>query len=117
MITRHDLIFTDAGNPAADSHFTSISSGNPAEGDHFEFVIADKTGIHARPAGGIAEIAKRYNSEITIEANGKTCSARSVVGLMTLGAAEGTRLVCRASGPEHVQALQALYQYMKENLQ
>ena len=102
MITRQDLIFRS-------------SDGLP-EGDHFDFVITDKTGIHARPAAGIVEIAKRYNCEITIEANGKTSSAKSITGLMALGATEGTRLSCRVSGQDSEQALRVLYQYMKENL-
>ncbi len=99
MVTRQDPIF-----------------GSPIEGDRFGYVITGKTGIHARPAGEIAAIAKRYDCEITAEANGKSCSAGSVVGLMSLGAAEGTRLTFRASGPEGTQALQALRQYMEENL-
>ena len=102
MITRQDLIFRS-------------SDGLP-EGDHFDFVITDKTGIHARPAAGIVEIAKRYNCEITIEANGKISSAKSITGLMALGATEGTRLSCRVSGQDSEQALRVLYQYMKENL-
>ena len=87
-----------------------------AREDGFEYVIRDKTGIHARPAGGIAGIVKRYDCRVTVEAGGKSCAADSVIGLMSLGAAEGTELRVRASGPEGPQALEALYQYMKENL-
>ena len=84
--------------------------------DEFEYTITDKTGIHARPAGEIAGIAKKYDCSVTFEANGKSCSAASIVGLMSLGAAEGTRLTVRADGPEGRRALAALYDYMKENL-
>ena len=87
-----------------------------AREDGFEYVIRDKTGIHARPAGGIAGIVKQYDCRVTVEAGGKSCAADSVIGLMSLGAAEGTELRVRASGPEGPQALEALYQYMKENL-
>ena len=85
-------------------------------GDRFEYIITDKTGIHARPAGEIVKIVKRYDCEVTAEAGGKSGAADSVIALMSLGAAEGTRITFRASGPEGSQALEALYQYVKENL-
>ena len=101
-VTRKDPIFSIPA-PAMDR-------------DDFEYVLTDKTGIHARPAGEIAGIVKRYDCTVTVEAGGKSCSASSVVGLMALGAAEGTRLTVRASGPEGRQALAALNDYLKENL-
>ena len=102
MITRQDLIFD--------------VSEEMIEGDHFVYVITDKTGIHARPAGEIAAIAKQYSCEVTIEANQKSCSAKNAAGLMALGITDGTRVDCRASGPDSLQALRSLYQFMKENL-
>ena len=59
---------------------------------------------------------KQYDCEVTAEAGGKSGAADSVIALMSLGAAEGTRITFRASGPEGSQALEALYQYVKENL-
>ena len=101
-VTPQDLIFNVPG----------VYSG----GDRFEHVITDKTGIHARPAGEIVKIVKQYDCKVTAEAGGKSVAADSVIALMSLGAAEGTRITFRASGPESAQALEALYQYVKENL-
>ena len=101
-VTPQDLIF---GLPA-------VFPG----GDSFDYVITDQTGIHARPAGEIVKIVKQYDCKVTAEAGGKTVAADSVIELMSLGAAEGTRITFRASGPDGPQALAALYQYVKENL-
>lgn len=87
-----------------------------AGGDHFDYTITDPTGIHARPAGEIAGIAGRYDCEVAAEANGKRADARSVVALMSLGTAKGTRITFRASGPECTKALSDLYQFVKEHL-
>ena len=102
MITRQDRIFCDLGDSV--------------DGDRFEWEITDETGIHARPAGMIAGIAKRYACEITVEAGQKSCKAGSVAGLMSLGAVKGTRLIVRADGPDSKEALRELRRYMKENL-
>jgi PTS system N-acetylglucosamine-specific IIC component len=85
-------------------------------GDCFEYVITDKVGIHARPAGEIVKIVKQYDCKVTAEAGGKRGAADSVIELMSLDAAESDRITFRASGPEGPQALAALYQYVKENL-
>ena len=102
MVTRQDIIFG--------------SSSDVAEGGSFAWVITDRDGIHARPAGIISGIVRRYDSEITVEAGEKSCTAESVAGLMSLGAVKGTRLVFRASGPDSKEALQELSRYVKENL-
>ncbi len=101
-VTRQDEIF--------------IPSASETDRDDFEYILTDKAGIHARPAGRIAGIVKAYDCAVTVETGEKSCSAASVVGLMALGAAEGTRLTVRAAGPEGRKALAALYDYMKENL-
>ena len=102
MVTPQDRIFDAPESPVDDDHFTCT--------------LTDQTGIHARPAGEIASIAKQYECEVTVEANGKSCSAKSVAGLMSLGAAEGTQMTFRATGPEGSLALSALWEYMEEKL-
>ena len=86
------------------------------QGDNFDFVITDKSGIHARPAAAIAKIAQKYDCEIRVYANGKNSPAGSIAGLLSLGAAEGTRLSVNASGSSPQKALSELYKYMEENL-
>jgi phosphotransferase system HPr (HPr) family protein len=82
----------------------------------FEYTIRDPVGIHARPAGALAAIARQYDCAVTVHAAGRSCAADNVIALMALGASEGTVLTVRADGPGAEKALAALYQYLEENL-
>jgi phosphocarrier protein FPr/phosphocarrier protein len=62
--------------------------------------IADPHGIHARPAGLIAEIAKSASSEVMVRFGDRTASAASPVGLLLLGAACGDELTIEAEGAD-----------------
>ena len=99
MISHLDDIFTD-----------------PVTDGGFDFVMTRAEGIHARPAGAIAKMAAAYDCEITVSADGRTCSARQMTELMALGTSKGTAVHVRAAGNDAVHALSALKAYMEENL-
>jgi phosphocarrier protein FPr/phosphocarrier protein len=71
-------------------------------------VIRDADGIHARPAGLIADCAKDYKARILFRANGKEADARSPVKLMLLGLQGGETVEASASGADAGAALDAL---------
>ena len=50
----------------------------------FSYIIKDEIGIHARPAGLLAKVAKEYNSKITLIANGKTVLKLFMLSLHTV---------------------------------
>lgn len=54
----------------------------------FSYVITDKEGIHARPAGVVVAEAKKYSSNFTIENKGKSADLKesSVLCLYVLNA-------------------------------
>ena len=60
--------------------------------------IKNEQGVHARPAGQIVSIAKRYNLTLEIEKIGENdvVDGKNVFGVMTLGAAKGEQLKLRA---------------------
>ena len=60
--------------------------------------IKNKQGLHARPSALIVNIAKKYNVKLEIEKIGENevIDGKNVMGVMTLGAAEGERLKLRA---------------------
>ncbi len=62
--------------------------------------IADPHGIHARPAGLIAEAAKSGTAEVIIRLGDRTASAASPVGLMLLGAQHDDELTIEAKGAD-----------------
>jgi phosphocarrier protein FPr/phosphocarrier protein len=62
--------------------------------------IADPHGIHARPAGLIAEAAKSSTAEVIIRLGDRKASAASPVGLMLLGAQHNDELTIEAKGAD-----------------
>jgi phosphocarrier protein FPr/phosphocarrier protein len=73
-----------------------------------ECLIGSEHGLHARPAARVADTAKRFTSDITIEANGKSASARSPTALMGLNVKKGDRVTVIAAGEDSGAALDAL---------
>lgn len=51
----------------------------------FDYVITDEVGIHARPAGILVKEAKKYESTITVQKDGKQAEARKLMALMGHG--------------------------------
>jgi phosphocarrier protein len=70
--------------------------------------IPNKKGLHARASAKIAEAAARFKATITISKDGQSVDARSVMGLMMLGAPMGTVIEISAEGPDAEEAVTAL---------
>ena len=70
--------------------------------------IENKTGIHARPAGQIAKEARNFKSKVTLSvaATGKKADAKSLMGIMTLQAKNGTVVTITADGPDENEAIE-----------
>jgi phosphocarrier protein len=73
-----------------------------------EMEILNRYGIHARPAALFVKAASRYDADITVEKSGTTVSGKSIMGLMTLEASQGTRLKVTASGDDASEVLDEL---------
>ena len=82
----------------------------------FTFKINDKNGLHARPAGVIVTASKSYESEITIECEGKVASAKRLLSLMSLGATYGKELNVSISGKDEEKAYEAIKHVLEEKL-
>ncbi len=78
-------------------------------------VVANELGLHARPAALVVELAARFDADLRLATAGGRgpVSARSLTGLMTLGARKGDELVARASGAQADDALRALAQLVR----
>lgn len=68
-------------------------------------VVINPQGLHARPADMLAKCAKQYSSQIEIVHLGERIDAKSILGLLTLAAVEGTELNFEACGPDASTAL------------
>ncbi len=71
--------------------------------------IANKRGLHARAAAKFVMIAERFGASVDVVRKGEPpVSARSIMGLMMLGAGKGCQLELRAEGWDASEALDAL---------
>jgi phosphotransferase system HPr (HPr) family protein len=70
--------------------------------------------LHARPAGALAVAAGRFAAVIKVTAGDHTADAKSVLGVMGLGATSGQHLTVEASGPDAREAVAALIAILSE---
>ncbi len=82
----------------------------------FTYVITDKEGIHARPAGELVKAAKEYQSSVTIIKDEKKADAKKLFGLMGLGVKQGMEITVQIEGEDEEAAAAALEAFLKENL-
>ncbi len=76
--------------------------------------VRNRLGLHLRAATKLAETARRFRSKVTIVAKDGQADARSVINLMMLGAAQGTRLKLRAEGDDARAALDAVRRLIED---
>ena len=81
-----------------------------------KYVLTDKEGIHARPAGLLVKKANEYESKIVIGKGEKSADAKRIFGVMGLGAKCGEEIFMTAEGGDEDQAITALEAFLKENL-
>ena len=82
----------------------------------FSYVITDKEGIHARPAGVVVAEAKKYASNVTITNKGKSADLKRIFGVMSLCVKCGEEIVVRVEGADEEAAATAIERVFKENL-
>lgn len=70
-----------------------------------ELVIQNQTGLHARPAKVLVNLAKQFKSNISLQYGGKKANAKSMVSVLTLGAVRGSELLIQADGVDEEQAI------------
>jgi phosphocarrier protein len=70
--------------------------------------VVNRRGLHARAAAKFVKEAERFSACVNVRKNGSLVSARSIMGLMMLGAGPGAQLSLEAEGWDAREALEAL---------
>ena len=73
-----------------------------------ELEVLNRAGIHARPASEIAKTASSFSSDIFFEKENMKINAKSIMGVITLGATYRTKILCTCSGPDEEEAMKAM---------
>ncbi len=70
--------------------------------------IVNKRGLHARAAAKFVTVAERFGASVEVSRDGQSVSARSIMGLMMLGAGQGSTIELQAEGWDAKEAVDAL---------
>ncbi len=70
--------------------------------------ICNRRGLHARAAAKFVALAERFGAQVDVVKDGQEISARSIMGLMMLGAGLGATIELRAEGWDAKEAIDAL---------
>ena len=66
--------------------------------------IKNRAGMHTRPAASLVKTAAKYKSDFYIYKDGMEINGKSIIGVMTLAAEQGSTLILRFDGADEQDA-------------
>jgi phosphocarrier protein len=76
--------------------------------------IVNKAGLHTRPAAAIVKTASRFQSDFTIRKGMFEINGKSIIGVMTLAAEQGSQLDLLFTGADEEAAAQAVVELFEQ---
>ena len=73
-----------------------------------QMLVVNPLGMHARPAAKVVQTVLQFASEVHVQHNGQRVNAKSIMGLLTLAAAQGSRVTVTCKGPDARAAMDAV---------
>jgi phosphocarrier protein HPr len=73
-----------------------------------ELKIINRKGLHARATAKLVQCIEGFDAEVTVSRAGETVGGTSIMGILTLGAGQGSSIVVTAKGPAAAQAMAAI---------
>jgi phosphocarrier protein FPr len=95
---------------------TDATAGDGVTATSDAVLIPNPTGLHARPAAVLANVAKSFQSEVKLQLGDRTANARSITGIMALEVAQGDKVVVVAKGVDAKQAVEKLSRLIADGL-
>ena len=75
-------------------------------------VVELSSGLEARPIAMLVQVASQYESKIMVHSGDKQINAKSIMGMMSLGLAEGENLTVTAEGIDETEAVDHIERYL-----
>ncbi len=75
-----------------------------------EAEIINKLGLHARASAKLTQVAGRFQANVWVGRNGRRVNAKSIMGVMMLAAAMGSKVMVETDGPDEAEAMAAVTQ-------
>jgi phosphocarrier protein len=73
-----------------------------------EIEIVNRLGLHARASAKLTQVAGRFACEVWISREGRRVNAKSIMGVMMLAAAKGSKVLLETDGADEGAALEAV---------
>jgi len=79
-----------------------------------ELTVGNQRGLHARVATKIVQTMRNYSSRVTVAKDGVEVDARSVLGLLLLGAQPGSEISLNGRGPDCREAIEEIRRFVQD---
>lgn len=79
--------------------------------------IINKLGLHARAAVKFVNLANRFNSSVRIKKSGNEIDGKSILGILTLAATQGSEITLIVSGKDELVAMEALVALVQDRFE
>ena len=76
--------------------------------------IVNKAGMHTRPASYLVKIASKYSSEFYMIKDGFKINGKSIIGVMTLAAEQGSKVILQFEGPDEHKASAEVVKFFED---
>ncbi|MFP4369596.1 MAG: HPr family phosphocarrier protein [Bacteroidota bacterium] len=73
-----------------------------------EITVINRSGLHTRPAATVVKLASKFKSDVFLDRDGFSINAKSIIGVMTLAAEKGSKLILRTDGPDEQEAADSI---------
>ena len=85
-----------------------MTDAPPSPEHHATLEIKNRLGLHARAAVLLVQTANQFDAEVTVSKDGHSVNGRSIMGIMTLAAEQGSSIDVTTTGPQAEEALEAI---------
>jgi phosphocarrier protein HPr len=79
-----------------------------------DVTIPNRAGLHTRPAAALVKLAARFKSDFFIQKDGFEINGKSIIGVMTLAAEQGSTLHLVFDGADEQEAMQFITQLIND---
>lgn len=79
--------------------------------------ITNSIGLHARPATYLIQKATAYRSKVRIARNQQEVNAKSLLGVLSLGIAQGMTVTITTEGEDEVEAMEGILELIRTGLE
>ena len=70
--------------------------------------ITNKLGLHARAAALLVQTVNRFSAQVMLSKDGQSADGRSIMGVLTLAATQGSNVQVEANGEDAERAVKAI---------